>query len=168
MKKLLRHLMNAPVAVALAFLLVGAPSAPMAKMLPSSGEAMAAAPPDDNPDPTPDCAINGEPDADCDGLPDAVDPCPMNSDLSCPDGGPIYGGSGGSGREGASWWEGYLDGDIGFGTSPDCEIKIVAGIKIAFCNDMDGDGDLEGSFCVSWEQLDLGPWIGVNCPDDPD
>ena len=50
MKKLLKLLTNAPVAIALAFLLVGAPSAPMAKMmLPSSGEAMAGAPDPDRP-----------------------------------------------------------------------------------------------------------------------
>ena len=42
MKKLLRHLTNAPIAVALAFLLVGAPSAPMADLAPSSGDAHAA------------------------------------------------------------------------------------------------------------------------------
>ena len=77
MKKLLRHLTNAPVAVALAFLLVGAPSAPMAKMLPSSGDAMAS------------CAVHligsGEYlwDSDCDGIPDEFDPCPDNSDWSC-------------------------------------------------------------------------------------
>ena len=41
MKELLRHLTNAPVAVALAFLLVGAPAAPVAKMMPSCGSAMA-------------------------------------------------------------------------------------------------------------------------------
>ena len=41
MKKLLKLLMNAPVAIALAFLLVGAPAAPVAQMLPSSGEAAA-------------------------------------------------------------------------------------------------------------------------------
>ncbi len=42
MKKLLRHLTNAPVAIALAFLLVGAPTAPMAKMLPGVDIAEAA------------------------------------------------------------------------------------------------------------------------------
>ena len=41
MKKLLRHLTNTPAVVALAFLLVGAPSAPIADWLPSSGEAVA-------------------------------------------------------------------------------------------------------------------------------
>ena len=45
MKKLLKLLTNAPVAIALAFLLVGAPSAPMVKMVPdaSVGVAHAAA-----------------------------------------------------------------------------------------------------------------------------
>ena len=79
MKKLLRHLTKAPVAVALAFLLVGAPSAPVANMMPSSGEALAygcggemggVAPP-------------GPPDLDCDGLPDHDDPCPSDPMNTC-------------------------------------------------------------------------------------
>lgn len=81
MAKLLRHLTNAPVAIALAFLLVGA--APVAKMLPSSGDAMATGcggqmgaggmgPP------TP-------PDLDCDGLPDDQDPCPTDPSNRCND-----------------------------------------------------------------------------------
>ena len=45
-EKLLKHLTNAPVAVALAFLLVGAPAAPVAKMLPSSGDVYASDRPD--------------------------------------------------------------------------------------------------------------------------
>ena len=44
MKKLLRHLTNAPVAVALAFLLVGAPAAPVTQGVPSSGVAYAMPP----------------------------------------------------------------------------------------------------------------------------
>ena len=83
MKKLLRHLTNAPVAVALAFLLVGAPSAPMANMMPSSGEALA-------------YGCGGEmgidgvgpptpPDLDCDGLPDHDDPCPSDPMNTCND-----------------------------------------------------------------------------------
>lgn len=94
MKKLLKLLMNAPVAIALAFLLVGAPSAPMAKMLPSSGDAMAA------------CDMvqfwiemmamtgnsgggydYGPSDRDCDGIPDDDDPCPDNPDVTCGDSG---------------------------------------------------------------------------------
>lgn len=82
MLKLLKHLTNAPVAVALAFLLVGAPAAPVAKMLPSSGEALAY------------CVflvVHQEDDArsisvddtDCDGVADGLDPCPDNPDLSC-------------------------------------------------------------------------------------
>ena len=77
MKKLLKHLTNVPVAVALAFLLVGAPAAPMAKMLPSSGYAMAHAPCGSGNGP------GGVPDADCDGLPDYVDPCPYDPSNSC-------------------------------------------------------------------------------------
>ena len=42
MMKLLKHLTNAPVAVALAFLLVGAPAAPVANVVPSSGDVHAA------------------------------------------------------------------------------------------------------------------------------
>ena len=56
--KLLRHLTNTPVAIALAFLLVGAPGAPMAKFMPSSSEAHAIGPSDDRRDPwepAPDC-----------------------------------------------------------------------------------------------------------------
>lgn len=45
MRKLLMHLTNAPVAVALAFLLVGAPAAPVTYGVPSSGLAYADAPP---------------------------------------------------------------------------------------------------------------------------
>jgi len=41
--KLLKHLTNAPIAVALAFLLVGAPAAPVANDVPSSGDVHAAA-----------------------------------------------------------------------------------------------------------------------------
>ena len=44
-EKLLKHLTNAPVAVALAFLLVGAPAAPVVHGLPSSGVVYADAPP---------------------------------------------------------------------------------------------------------------------------
>ena len=42
MKKLLRHLTNTPVAVVLAFLLVGAPGAPMADWMPSSAQSACA------------------------------------------------------------------------------------------------------------------------------
>ena len=45
MNKLLKHLTNAPVAIALAFLLVGAPAAPVVHGLPSSGVVYADAPP---------------------------------------------------------------------------------------------------------------------------
>ena len=38
---LLKHLMNAPVAIALAFLLVGIPAAPVAELLPTSGDVAA-------------------------------------------------------------------------------------------------------------------------------
>lgn len=41
MEKLLKHLTNAPVAIALAFLLVGSPAAPVAKMLTGLGTAEA-------------------------------------------------------------------------------------------------------------------------------
>ena len=44
LKKVLRHLTNAPVAVALAFLLVGAPAAPVTQGVPSSGVAYAMPP----------------------------------------------------------------------------------------------------------------------------
>ena len=165
MKKLLKLLMNAPVAIALAFLLVGAPGAPMAKMLPSSGEAVANVPvPPGSNNNSPGCSapFSGEgsgSDVDCDGIPDFADPCPLDPSNTCMDDGA---------DNGASWWEGYLDGDIGFGTEPDCQIKLIAGIKIAFCNDMDGDGDMEGSLCFRIEQADIGPWVGVNCPGDDD
>ena len=110
MMKLLKHLTNAPVAVALAFLLVGAPAAPVAKMLPSSGVARAH-----------NCTMshgeyireiinqqimqmsgggvsgdygpqngNGQPlhiepfvDTDCDGIPDDADKCPNDATNSC-------------------------------------------------------------------------------------
>lgn len=44
LKKVLRHLTNAPIAVALAFLLVGAPAAPVTQGVPSSGVAYAMPP----------------------------------------------------------------------------------------------------------------------------
>ena len=47
MKKLLRHLTNAPVAVALAFLLVGAPSAPVVNVVPDTSVGVAYANADD-------------------------------------------------------------------------------------------------------------------------
>lgn len=56
--KLLRHLTNTPVAIALAFLLVGAPGAPIAKFIPSSSEAHAIGSGDDGRapwEPPPDC-----------------------------------------------------------------------------------------------------------------
>ena len=79
MKKLLKHLTNVPVAIALAFLLVGAPGAPMAKMLPSFGDAMAM---DYGP-----CMMTGTsfPDSDCDGWPDYSDPCPYDPSNTCYD-----------------------------------------------------------------------------------
>ena len=75
-EKLLKHLTNAPVAVALAFLLVGAPAAPVAKMLPEMGEAQASGAFCRSP-------YDGRPDSDCDGLPDTHDPCPTDPDLYC-------------------------------------------------------------------------------------
>ena len=86
MKKLLRHLTNTPVAVALAFLLVGAPSAPMAKMLPSSGEAQACrvyVPSGTSQDYDMSGQENWHGDADCDGLADQWDPCPTDWDNNC-------------------------------------------------------------------------------------
>ena len=84
-EKLLKHLTNAPVAVALAFLLVGAPAAPVAKMLPSSGDAVAEPevcyatylfPPGGlAPYVSPMNSFRGV-DSDCDGVPDEVDICP--------------------------------------------------------------------------------------------
>ena len=79
LQELLSHLTNVPVAIALGFLLVGAPSAPMAKMMPSSGQAMAIV----------GCGIDWHPpiapDSDCDGVPDAVDPCPTDPADQCSD-----------------------------------------------------------------------------------
>ena len=160
MKKLLRHLTNAPVAVALAFLLVGAPSAPVGKMMPSSGEAMAN--PATNPDHyddyiDPGCWVNGVADEDCDGLAGFNDPCPFDAANTCEEA-----------DDGASWWDGYLDWDATWLADWDCEFKLVGGIKLTVCNDMDGDGDLEGSICFTWEQGGYGRSEGVNCPDDPD
>ena len=99
MKKLLKLLTNAPVAVALAFLLVGAPAAPMTQMLPSSGDAMAY-------DYGPCGGYNspGMPDADCDGVPDYADLCPYDPNPLCVDSYYM--------DYGTSWWEGYLDGGI--------------------------------------------------------
>ena len=82
-EKLLKHLTNAPVAVALAFLLVGAPAAPVAKMLPSSGVAMATGQDNGPQDYGPGCWFEHMHDTDCDGLADAWDPCPYNPDLGC-------------------------------------------------------------------------------------
>ena len=161
-EKLLKHLTNAPVAVALGFLLVGAPAAPVAKMLPSSGEAMAVAPPTNPPGPgcsAPDTHGGGfGSDADCDGMPDYVDPCPFDSNPAC----------GVNGEDGGSWWRGLLDGDAGLRGSWSCEIKLVFGFKVSLCADTDGDGDREAGFCVIWDQGGFGGHLGVNCPDDDD
>ena len=159
LNKLLKHLTN--VAVALAFLLVDAPAAPVAKMLPSSGVAMAVAPPTDIPGPVCSAPYSGygsSSDIDCDGMPDYVDPCPFDPNPAC----------GVNGEDGSSWWRGYLDGDIGGQASWNCQVKFVLGIKLAVCNDYDGDGDREGAFCLIWEQGGLGIHLGVSCPDDPD
>ena len=100
MKKLLRHLTNVPVAVALAFLLVGAPSAPMVDWMPSSGDAMATGPGATGNAPntggSSGCQttivvpigdhwvvdhVGG--DMDCDGIMDAADPCPSDPQNKC-------------------------------------------------------------------------------------
>ena len=86
--KLLRHLTNTPVAIALAFLLVGTPAGPMAKTLPSSGDAMATCytggPVNYGYSMVPDRPV--EVDSDCDGYPDARDNCPNEAGpyLGCP------------------------------------------------------------------------------------
>lgn len=100
MKKLLMHLTNAPIAVALAFLLVGAPSAPMAKMMPSSGDAFASCEMShgeyiraiENIRAMSGGGIYGDygpafVDTDCDGIPDHVDECPNDASNTCNDGG---------------------------------------------------------------------------------
>lgn len=162
--KLLKHLTNAPVAVALAFLLVGAPAAPVASMLPGIGTAAAFDP-------------NGP--AHPKGCGSTIQGCERGLNhhekmlllaallesvgLSLADVTLSNGDDGGS-----SWWLGYGDGDIGGQASLNCQFKLVAGIKLTICNDMDGDGDLEGAICVSWDQGGFGVHIGLNCPDDPD
>ena len=83
--KLFEHLMNAPVGIALAFLLVGAPAAPVAKLLPGSGDAMATCYIGgsyvDYPVPgAPSGGVGGSHppalDTDCDGYADERDDCP--------------------------------------------------------------------------------------------
>lgn len=83
--KLFEHLMNAPVGIALAFLLVGAPAAPVAELLPSSGDAMATCYVGgsymDYPVPgVPSGGVGGSHppalDTDCDGYADERDDCP--------------------------------------------------------------------------------------------
>ena len=77
----LKLLFNVPLAFALAFLIVGAPSAPLAKIVPGSGDTLAfgcggnyggdpMAPPE-------------PPDLDCDGIPDRDDPCPSDPSNQC-------------------------------------------------------------------------------------
>ena len=79
------------------------------------------------------------------------DPGGSSSDSSSDDGGDDY-----------KWWQ---DGDIG-SSLHDCKFDIKA-VEIIFCNDGDGDGDVEPAVCVKGEIANAAGWFGVNCPDDP-
>ena len=132
MKKLLRHFTNTPVAVALAFLLVGAPSAPMADWMPSSGEALAYVPVDPN-----DANPMPDPDRDGDGIPDDRDICPDRPGDGNPDNNPSgcpFGKSACERHSAGLRWLGKWLFAAGAVVSPFFPIhgRVVAGIGVVF------------------------------------
>ncbi len=90
--KLIKCLTNAPTAIALAFLVTGAP----AVLLPSSGEAMAAAQ---------TCGPMQVNDYDCDGIPNGLDRCPNDPANTCPSALDEWKSCMAAGDVGGPWWQ---------------------------------------------------------------
>lgn len=152
LKKVLRHLTNTPVAVALAFLLVGAPSAPVGEMMPSSGDASAHCY-------IPLYGVGGwmpmttgstsagggghylsAPDADCDGIPDEADRCPHDAANDCGGG-----------------WGFYL-------TGRSC-VQDIKFVSVHFCDTHDRyNPDANSLFCFEISLLGVNTQFGKDCP----